>query len=1078
MDSALLNSQYFKDSANLLKTLKTIYPLIISANLTQNVYHMLEYDSYLNKTAGYDGSFDDLIAAGASTMHPDDRQLFIDTFCRESQLKAFSAGEKEINLDCRQIDRQGHYHWVHTQVVKVNDPDTDDILQYTFSRPNDEMKALEQKNAEANYLRRSQAGGYHRCEVAFGYPFIDISPRFCEIFGYTREEIKTLFDNKYLNMVHPEDKEKLTYAISDELSHDGKTSAQVAYRMSHKDRGWIWVKDNTELCVFDGIEFYQGTVLDITEEHKILEELLDKTHQLDIIINSIPGGIIVSNIDNGFELEYISPEIGKSFGFSQKDLDGLVNDALKTAKDPKAPSNSRNFLNNRMDSIKEKGTYNIQYDIHAKDGSLKHVAEFGKLHTDRNGQRHLYTFIMDITSEYEKAQLVEDQKRNLDLLETINVLSMDYSYIFFNDMDTDYTQMLTTSDSDYVFQLYDMEKTTFNYTETVEIYAKHIVHPDDFNDFREATKEETVRRELTEHDDYTYYYRILVNGELGYRQIKFARYNRQEKTFQILVGFKNVDEQMRREQEQKALLSDALAQAEYANKAKSQFLNNMSHDIRTPMNAIMGYNALATTHIDDKERVLDYLTKVSHASNHLLSLINDVLDMSRIESGKMNIDEQEANLADIIHDIRSIIQSDIQSKRLEFFVDIMDVTEEHIFCDKLRLNQILLNLLSNAIKFTAPGGLVSLRIIQKSVSETGVVTYEFHVKDTGIGMSQSFMEHIFEPFTREHTTTVSSVPGTGLGMAITKNIVDMLGGKITVTSEENKGTEFVVSLPFRLHSSPTKVDVIVDLDGVRGIVVDDDLNTCMSVSKMLRQIGMRSEWSMYGKEAVARAKEAMEMGDPFHVYIIDWLMADMNGIETARQIRRTVGDDIPIIILTAYDWADIEDEAREAGVTAFINKPLFLSDLHRVLSETCTERNQVEEESPAKAEKRNIRILLAEDNELNQEIACELLKDAGFEIEVASNGKIAVDMLKASQPDYYKLILMDIQMPVMDGYQAATEIRKLKDKSLANIPIVAMTANAFKSDEKLAFEAGMNGHVAKPVDINKLLDVVMPLINE
>ncbi len=1068
MENFLNNAQNAKDCYYLLKTLRSIYPLMISVNLTKNTYRMIEYDTYLNKTADYDGVFDDLIAVGASTMHPDHQQMFIDTFCRENQLRLFGEGENEINLDCRQIDANGVYHWVHTQVLRVYEPDTDDVLQFTFSRPNDAIMELESKNTELEYLRNSQAGGYHRCQVAEGYPFIDISPRFCEIFGYTEDEIRTLFDNKYSNMVYPDDVEKMDSHIIDRLTIDGITSAHFSYRMRHKTKGWIWVKDSTELCKFGDDEFYQGIVLDITDEHDILESLVDKNRQLDIVMQSIPGGIVVSKINGDIVPEFISDEVAIAFGYTVEEFRDFISESMHK-------ENSEKLLSERIDALKDGKYYSIQFPLRDKKGKRRYVAEYGKLHTDSNGENRLYSFLMDVTDEYEKTMLVQSQQRDLSQLETINVLAMDYSYVFFNDLDTGRTEMLSVSDKKVVEGLYGKKK-LFPFTDTIETYAYKFVYKDDLKEFIEATSEVVVRKELSEHDDYVYYFRSVIEGEPKFRQVKFTRYNKKADTFQILVGFKDIDEQMRKEQEQKALLADALAQAEYANKAKSQFLNSMSHDIRTPMNAIMGYTALATTHIDNKERVLDYLTKVSHASSHLLSLINDVLDMSRIESGKMHIDEQEASLADIIHDIRSIIQSDIQARQLEFFVDIMDVTEEHIFCDKLRLNQVLLNLLSNAIKFTAPGGMISLRIIQKSISETGIVTYEFRVKDTGIGMSKKFLAEIFEPFTRARTSTASNIPGTGLGMAITKNIVDMLNGTIEIHSEEGKGTEFVVSLPFRLQSSPKKVEVITKLQGVRGMVVDDDINTCMSVSKMLRQIGMRSEWSMYGKEAVARANEAMEMGDPFHVYIIDWLMADMNGIETVRQIRKNVGEDVPIIILTAYDWADIEEEAREAGVTAFINKPLFLSDLRRVLSEACYDKVETEPSQDFTVD--GCRILLTEDNELNQEIAYELLSDAGFEVDIAENGQVAINMLTDKAPGYYNLILMDVQMPIMDGYEATRTIRALENKDYAHIPIVAMTANAFKSDEQAAINAGMDGFVAKPVRIGEILNIITPLLNE
>ncbi len=528
-------------------------------------------------------------------------------------------------------------------------------------------------------------------------------------------------------------------------------------------------------------------------------------------------------------------------------------------------------------------------------------------------------------------------------------------------------------------------------------------------------------------------------------------------------------------------LSHALQAADAANKAKTSFLNNMSHDIRTPMNAIIGYTALTTTHLDNRERAQDYLAKIAQASNHLLSLINDVLDMSRIESGKISIEERPENLADILQGLRNIIQSDIHAKQLELFIDIVDVVDEEVFCDRLRLNQILLNLTSNAIKFTGAGGKVALRVTQKPSSRQGYGVYEFRVSDTGIGMSPEFAKTVFEPFTRERTSTVSGIQGTGLGMAITKNIVDMMGGTIDVCSEPGKGTTFTVNLELRFTSEHQDPAPIAELNHLRGLVVDDDMVSCQSVSKMLRQIGLKAEWTLSGKEAVAKTREAIELADPYEVYIVDWAMPDMNGVETVRQIRRIVGEDSPIILMSAYDWSDIEKEAREAGVTGFISKPLFASDLHRTLERSLSsfaEENEERELISTEDDFVGKCILLAEDNELNREIAVELLGEAGFLVECAENGQIALDMVRRAAPGTYDLILMDIQMPIMDGYAATKEIRTLKDPGLANIPIIAMTANAFEEDKEKALEAGMNGHLPKPIDIERMLALLRELLSK
>ena len=518
-------------------------------------------------------------------------------------------------------------------------------------------------------------------------------------------------------------------------------------------------------------------------------------------------------------------------------------------------------------------------------------------------------------------------------------------------------------------------------------------------------------------------------------------------------------------------LAEAVHVAETASKAKSTFLSNMSHDIRTPMNAIIGFTTLALSNIDNTQRVRDYLGKILSSSNHLLSLINDILDMSRIESGKIHLEETEVSLSDVLHDLKTIISGQIHAKQLELYMDAMDVANEDVYCDKTRLNQVLLNLLSNAVKFTPAGGTISVRLKQLPEAVKGCALYEIRVKDNGIGMSPEFAQKIFSPFERERTSTVSKIQGTGLGMAITKNIVEMMGGTIEVQTEQGKGTEFIVRLPFRIQPETHRAEKIAALEGLKALVVDDDFNTCDSVTKMLVKVGMRSEWTLSGREAVLRARQSMELGDAFHAYIIDWRLPDMNGIEVTRQIR-SLGDDTPIIILTAYDWVDIEAEAKAAGVTAFCAKPLFMSDIRQTLM-TAIGQAQAEAEQPilpmASPDFKGKRILLVEDNELNREIAVEILQEYGFLVDSAENGAVAVERVKNSAPGDYDLVLMDVQMPIMNGYEATKQIRALDNPGLAGITILAMTANAFDEDRKEALKCGMNGFLSKPIIMDELI---------
>ena len=534
-------------------------------------------------------------------------------------------------------------------------------------------------------------------------------------------------------------------------------------------------------------------------------------------------------------------------------------------------------------------------------------------------------------------------------------------------------------------------------------------------------------------------------------------------------SLQTIEKQRQEEVELRKQLEEALQMAQAANKAKTSFLSNMSHDIRTPMNAIIGFTGLALSHTEDKERVRDYLTTIMRSSEHLLSLINDVLDMSRIESGKMILHEKVESLADILHVLQDIVQADIQAKQLHFFVDTMDIRNELVYCDKLRLNQVLLNLLSNAIKYTRPGGTISLRIVQKPTVKEGIASFEFQCRDNGIGMSEEFVKTIFDPFTREENSTVSRIQGTGLGMAITSKIVNMMGGEVSVNSKKGEGSEFIVSLDFKIAEKKAFDPTIPELKGMRSLVVDDDINACQSIADMLCDVGLHCEWCVSGREAVVRTEQSRRRGDCFKLFVVDCQMPDMNGIETVRRIRKVVGKDPFVIMLTAYDWADVENEAREAGASGVITKPLFPSDLQRELQRCCGKEDpdQVGKDEEVVSLKGK-RILMVDDNELNLKIGVLQLQQRGMSVDTALNGRLAVDMIRANGIDAYDFILMDVQMPVMNGYEATAIIRKLPGGD--KLKILAFSANAFEEDREKSLKAGMDGHIAKPLKINELLD--------
>lgn len=676
-----------------------------------------------------------------------------------------------------------------------------------------------------------------------------------------------------------------------------------------------------------------GVAIDVTQERAYEKELIQKNQTLEKIFTTIDCGVICHTVD-GKDILSINRAALKILGYeTQKEMltDGfqlVANSVVDEDKDK---------LRESMKTLKNPGdSVSVEYRVQHKNGELLHVMGNVKLF-EENGQLFYQRFLLDCT-----AQKLQEKKNHQRHMELVQALSIDFNLICFVDTQTGLVIPIRNDgrESTYMFQ----EKISLK--DSMEQYILDYVHEDDKEMLSNAISIDTMKKELSRNKLYYVNYRKHIGGEIIYFQMKVVRVQMGDGGLGIVLGFRSVDQETRREMEQRDLLENALSQANKANRAKSIFLSNMSHDIRTPMNAIVGFTNLAIARIDSKEQVAEYLKKIMTSGSHLLSLINDVLDMSRIESGKIHLEEEPCSLSDILYGLRNILQADVHAKQLTFHIDAENIVHEYIYCDKLRLNQVLLNLLGNSVKYTESGGSVSMRVTEKSGVQADYGYYEFYIKDNGIGMSQEFVEHIFETFEREKNSTISGIQGTGLGMAITKNIVDLMNGSIKVRSEKGKGSEFIVSFAFRL---------------------------CLDAKELKKNRNLPSEEQMLEQE-------------------------------------------------------DLRSQPK--------------------------------------------RILLAEDVEMNQEIAVAILEDAGFMVDVAGNGKIAVEILKKAEPEYYQAVLMDVQMPVMNGYEATKEIRSLKNRRLASIPIIAMTANAFEEDRQEAMHYGMNGHIAKPIDIQNLFETL------
>ena len=798
------------------------------------------------------------------------------------------------------------------------------------------------------------------------------------------------------------------------------------------------------------------------------------------IMQGIPGGFFVYRADSSEELLYANEAMLRLFGCDTlEEFQAHTGNSFKGIVHPDDLERVEKYITRQVADDLQKLDY-VEYRIIRRDGGVCWVEDFGHLVHDEVEGDIFYVFVSDITERIKKLHrervthqqmLDEASSREKQYMEMIQALTKDYANVYWVNLTKDIVRAFRMSNA--ILKSFGNRFQEGSYKDLIRFYVESSVYEPDREMLLSRALPEPLMALLKEESSCAVNYRILRDGEIQYCRMTASRIESASDDVEIAIGFSNVDREIHHEMEQRKLLEYALAQAQHANAAKTTFLSNMSHDIRTPMNAIMGFSTIAASHLNNTERVKDCLEKIMSSSAHLLSLINDILDMSRIESGKTQLQEKECNLSELLHTMVNIIQPQAKAKQLNFSVDSFDVTDEDIYADPLKLNQIFINILGNAVKFTAVGGTISFRIRQKPCATTGYAAYEFRIKDTGIGMSSEFIEHIFEPFERENSALKSGIEGTGLGMAITKNLVDLMGGTIQVSSEKGKGSEFVILLNMKLQEKSDAHQNVAALEGLRVLVVDDDFDTCDSVTGMLGQIGMRSEWTTSAREAVLRARKALDEQDPFHTYILDLNMPEHSGLEIARKLRKEVGDDVPIIILTAYDWADIEGEAQDVGITAFCSKPLFMSDLksvllkaHHLLEESVPQTNYIDQDFSGK------RVLLVEDNELNREIATEILQESGFTVEVAVDGQDAVHMVEKSEEHYYDIILTDIQMPIMDGYEEVITIRGLQRNDVATMPIIAMTANAFEEDKALALKCGMNGHIAKPLDMNVLFKIL------
>ena len=681
------------------------------------------------------------------------------------------------------------------------------------------------------------------------------------------------------------------------------------------------------------------------------------------------------------------------------------------------------------------------------------------------------TFVLglrDVDAEMRhQLKLTHEMEIQRDIIEG---LAMEYYSVLLLDPDTDAVTPFRTDECASSTDSY-FAKNNNCWSKIVESYAKEYVSDRSRDEYIEKLSTDYIR---SQKESYSVTYEALTWGKTSYLQIRVAYVKERDGNNVVVIGTRNVDDLIKKERAQEMALQAAYDAAEAANRAKTDFLSNMSHDIRTPMNGIIGMTAIAASHIDDRERVQDSLQKITMASKHLLSLINEVLDMSKIESGKVQLMEEEFNLSDLVDNLITMTNSQVKEHHHELKVSISNLTHEAVIGDSLRIQKVFMNIMSNAVKYTPDGGEIHLSISEKPSCQAKVGCYEFIFEDNGIGMRKEFVDRIFEPFARAEDERVSYIQGTGLGMSISRNIVRMMGGDIKVESILGVGSRFTVTFYLKLQDTEKiQYDNFVNLDV---LVADDDKLSLESCCSVLDDLGMRTKGVSTGEEAVREVVLCHEQGKDYFACIIDWKMPGMDGIETTRAIRKEVGNDVPIIIISAYDWSDIEQEARVAGANAFISKPMFRSRLVKtfctLMDEEVHQESVMAMDDLASMELSGYRALLVEDNELNVEVATVILEMTGLSVERVSDGTEAVDRMNECEDGYYDIVFMDIQMPKMNGYDATRAIRAMNRNYCRQVPIVAMTANAFAEDVQAAKTVGMNGHIAKPLELKALLGVL------
>lgn len=1018
--------------------------------INQRMLNYLGYQSEAEFVADIDGMI-------SNCMHPDDREM-INALVDEQM-----AQREEYVVEYRMKKKDGSYIWVHDIGRKVMAEDgraaiTSVCSDITFQR---------HAQKEIAHIYNNIPGAVFRCLFDEEFSVVDANDGLFEFLGYTREEFEAM-GNKMSSVIYPQDLEVMTDVLREQLKQGNTIHNENRLICKGGEVKWISIKAQL-LSEENGEQYFYCVFVDITDEKRLQERVKDLYEkelanfaEMSSVGGSIQGRI---NVTQGRVESYLthseiaSDHIGDSY---EETIEQMALSAVEEADGEKI----RRALDRQAvleDFSAGKTNYHFEF--------LQQYGDSKRFYGSTNFRSCLNPETNDVIGFFYTMDITEQKLKEL-LLHRIS--EMDYDIII---------DVNIPRDTYWLVSINENETNTIpirgNFQKEIHLLAEKFMESDFKKEYLHKLQYEYIEEQLAKQEAYTF--SVEMKDEHGAIQVKrFQVFYISKELGRVCIARTDVTDVVRKEQRQKEEIAAALVAAEQANAAKSDFLSRMSHEIRTPMNAIIGMSTIAARSIGDDEQVMDCISKIGISSRFLLSLINDILDMSRIESGKMLLKNEKIPTEEFLNGINSICYGQAAARGVEYECIVDPVLDDYYIGDAMKLQQVLINILSNAIKFTGDSGKVTLSVsLHKRTKNDAVI--RFIVNDTGIGMSEEFIPHIFEPFSQESTGTTTLYGGTGLGLAISKNIVDMMDGRITVRSIKGLGSEFTVDVKLgiteeeKLRHNQKKQNY--NFSHLKTLVVDDDVSVCESAVVTLAEMGVKAEWVDSGRKAIERVREFWNRGAYYDMILIDWKMPEMDGIETARRIRAVVGPDVTIIIMTAYDWLSIESEAKLAGVNLLMSKPMFKSSLISAFSKALGKKEeQVQQEKTSDYDFSGKRVLLVEDNMINTEVAVMLLESKGFTVDTAENGLRAMEVFSKSEPKYYDAILMDIRMPLMDGLSAATNIRHLSNADARTIPIIAMTANAFDDDIEKSKAAGMNAHLAKPIEPERMYQTLYDFI--